>query len=83
MTTAVADLLKAALALSPDEQRELLDALVDHLPDEIIPDLDPAVVAEIHRRSGPAGSGSAEFYTWNEVRDKLLKELDEKDRSRR
>jgi putative addiction module component (TIGR02574 family) len=75
MSTAVEDVLRAALKLTPEERAELVDSLWDTLPDMAI-ELDPEFVAEVNRRSDEIDAGTAVGRPWSEFRKELLAELD-------
>jgi putative addiction module component (TIGR02574 family) len=74
MSTALADALKAALQLTPEEKVELVDTLYKECPMEFI-DWDPEWVAEINRRSDEIDAGIASGRTWDEIKAELEKEL--------
>jgi putative addiction module component (TIGR02574 family) len=70
MSTALAGVLKAALNLSADEKKDLIDSLWESMP-ETAPEFDPEVLAEIDRRSDELEAGKAELLTWQEVQTLL------------
>jgi putative addiction module component (TIGR02574 family) len=74
MSAAAAAVLKAALDLTADEKKEVIDSLWDSMPDEI-PELDPAFVAELNRRSDEIDAGTAKGRTWDQVKTRLEQEL--------
>jgi putative addiction module component (TIGR02574 family) len=75
MSIALAEVLKAALTLTPEERAELVDSLWESLPD-LYHELDPEFVAEINRRSDEIDAGTAVGRPWSEFRKELLAELD-------
>jgi putative addiction module component (TIGR02574 family) len=70
MSTALAGVLKAALNLTADEKKDLIDSLWESMP-ETAPEFDPDVLAEIDRRSDELEAGKAELLTWQEVQTLL------------
>ena len=73
MSAAVLKVLKLAKALSPDEQKELIDSLQEPFDDL---GLDPEFIKEINRRSDEIDAGLATGRPWSEIRKELLAELD-------
>ena len=72
MTTAAAELLAAALKLSPEEQQELADGLHDRLvlPDDPVLSLsDEEYEAEMEKLADEMGLRPGEDLTWEQVRD--------------
>ena len=68
MTTAVADVLQAAMALSPAEREEVAETLLESIDgetDERVPD--EAWLSEIGRRVSEVRSGTVTMLTRSEV----------------
>ena len=64
--------LLADAALLPVEDRiQLIDALWETLPDDILPPLSSEWMAEIQRRSEEIDAGTVETIPWEQVRGEL------------
>ena len=74
MSPAVAEILKVATKLTPEEKLELADSLYKECPPEIM-DWDPEWLAEINRRSDEIDAGIASGRTWDEIKAELEAEL--------
>lgn len=64
-------ILKEALALSPEARAALADSLLDSLDTEVDEDAELAWQAEIERRLKEVQSGRAQLTPWSEVRARL------------
>lgn len=73
MSAAVLKVLKLAKALSPDEQKELIDSLQEPFDDL---GLDPEFIKEINRRSDEIDAGIIKGRKWSEIRKEYLTEFD-------
>lgn len=72
MTRETEEILKKALALSPEARWALVGRLLDSLDQEVDDDADAAWEAEIARRLDDLEAGRAELVPWAEVRRRLL-----------
>jgi putative addiction module component (TIGR02574 family) len=70
-----ADVLRVVLGLSPEQRRELANAIdaslvAEEVSDQGKPTLSPAWRAEIARRSAEIDAGTAKSFTWEETRQR-------------
>lgn len=71
----LAEVLEAALQLTPEERGALASSLIQSLEDEPPdPEAEAAWEAEILRRIQEIDEGSAELVPWAEVRRRLMQE---------
>ncbi len=68
MTHSVQQILHSALALSDDEQLQLVSALLAAVDERGLRPFDDAWVAEIQRRSAEYDRGTVQPIPWSEVR---------------
>jgi putative addiction module component (TIGR02574 family) len=73
MSPGAEQILQSALALPPDEQWELVDAMIAALDQAEPPPLDEAWLAEIRRRSAELDAGTVTPIPWEEVRERARK----------
>ena len=71
-------LLKEALALPDAERAELAAELMASFDGPPDPDVEPAWAAEIERRAAKVLSGESQGVPWDEVRERIERELREK-----
>jgi putative addiction module component (TIGR02574 family) len=71
MSDRTKEILKAALALSPEELAELVDELNIAAADHASPEVGAAWAAEIERRLAAFDAGQAEKVSWEDIRARL------------
>lgn len=77
MSAAVLKVLKLAKALSPEEQKELIDTLQEKYPTDEELGLEPGFMEDVRRRSAEFDAGKVKTIPWSEVRQSLLAELND------
>jgi putative addiction module component (TIGR02574 family) len=77
MTKEAAELLKQALALTPEERADLASTLIDSLDATVEEDAEAAWQEEIRRRVEDLRSGKVTPVPWEEVRDSARTLLDD------
>lgn len=75
MSAAVLKVLKLAKALSPDEQKELIDSLQEKYPTDEELGLEPGFMDSVRRLSADYDAGKVKTIPWSEVRQSLIEEL--------
>ncbi len=75
MSQGVQDLFQAALALSDEEQLQLLPALGAAADERGLRPADDAWLAEVQRRSAEYDVGGIEPIPWAEVKERARREL--------
>jgi len=75
MSQSVQHLFQAALALSDEEQLQLLTALGAAVDERGLRPVDDAWLAEIQRRSAEYDAGGIEPIPWAEVKQRARREL--------
>ena len=79
MSSSTSDLYRKALALDESERAELAGALIESLESQRDSGVEAAWLEEIERRIKELDSGEVEGIPWEEVRERILRRLNDAD----